>query len=1079
MANLVNHSVTNLINGVSQQATSVRLDNQLDEQINLTSDVTKGLTIRNGMQLENVLAQDITDRFKIEFNIDGQRYLLALDPDDVTPLIHVPLSADVEQLSATIASPAYFKDATSKDIKVIEDKDKIYVLNKKKIVGTSTLESTFFDVRIVNSRTLKSDANWSTGSYKLTVTSVADPSIGAVVAETPVDIVVTPSMTIYDIATAFNATSMTNETGEMTLSGNKGGYRLFFDSIPYSFDAPTITITELTDIEGTVNGIAKEPETGFFYNVNTFAKLTSDQYITYIEVQWNGSNLGYVVTGEKSIKIGSSTYYLGNVRGFGTNVFGQSTVDYEVRRETPTTSTDSYSTNISQPTVITGSEFSTDKFADEGMIWVTGVASNQTYDVTIEYENNAGVPQTPVSITTVSVGTTVSNIKLNWVADQIRSQIDGFAHFTASTSDIYNNAIHFYSTTPYAYKITKIKVDNNFDTTSISSVIKATVDNKSGVTDTSNLPALFSNNFKIRVGNEATQGANYYLKYDGDFGGWKECGLDETRIIDPQTMPFVIDKEKVRRTNQIVIEATEWTASNAGDVESNPYPSFIERSINDIFFYGSRLGVATDDSIVMSSIDDTKTFFRTTCSSLVTSDRVDIKLDSSKLGYDSIKHVVTYDGKLLVNTGSTQSALMVNTSFDLTSARLSEVSSYTLGYHKPLPVDNGLYFALSNNNKTNIYNYLTLGNNSYEAYNITKHIPTYIDGNIKEMAYGDNLAVIAVEEDRRVLYVQNRFTNGGQLVQNAWHKWELPYDLEHFYFSSNNLYLLFNTEDDFAVKHTFVCRYDLTPQTVEETLGNAYISWIPYLDCYTKDKSLIENFSDFVGINDKYGAPFDSVSEAYDSTLVTQVDEGALDGPYLEKLVSPIYYWQVDSNLNRIVFDDGSEILLGNTDITQFDLGGFRYFRGDTPDEEGYYEISRTPLTTSTFYKDDIVYGVKFTATIRLSEIVPRMQGQDGFVVMNYANLMLRRMRLYLGNTGVFNVFIDFKDRKDYTLTYTGQPLGKILLGRSSVSDINFKFPINGKADRIEITISTDSSTPFNLLSAEWQGRLTVKGRNI
>ena len=1078
MSNLVNHSVTNLINGVSQQATSVRLDNQLEEQINLTSDVTKGLTIRNGLELENVLAQDISGRFKIEFKIDGQKYLLALDPDDVTPLIHVPLSADIAQLSATITSPDYFKNATENDIKVIEDKDKIYVLNKKKLVGTSTLESTFFDARIVNDRTNKTDTNWSLGSYKFNVTSVADPDIGAVVAETPVDIVVTPSMTIYDIAAAFNATSMVNETGEMSISGNKGSFRLFFDKIPYSFEAPLVVISEVTTIQGLVDGITSEPSSGFLFNLSNKAVSTYDQYLngSTLQILWDGVEVynSFLPANTTSVKSGGYTYFLGNIKLLTNQSF-----EYEIRREISFTTTDEYTPVVSQPVVVTGSEFSADKFSDEAMIWVTGVASNQTYDVTIEYENSAGVAQTPVTLSTVSVGTTTSNIKLNWVADQIRSQINGLTHFTSATTDIYNNAVHFYSTTPYAYKITKLKVDNNFDTTSISSVIKASIDNKAGVVDTSNLPALFSNNFKIRVGNENTTGANYYLKYDGDFGGWKECGLDETRIIDPQTMPFVIDKEKVRKTNQIVIEPTLWTASNAGDEESNPYPSFIEREINDIFFYGSRLGVATDDSIVMSSIGDTKVFFRTTCSSLVTEDRVDIKLDSSKIGYDSIKHVVTYDGKLIVNTGSTQSALLVNTAFDLTSARLSEISSYTLGDHKPLPVESGLYFALSNNNKTNIYNYVTLGNNTYEAYNITKHIPTYIDGNVKAMAYADNLAVIAVEEDKRVLYTQNRFTSGGQLVQNAWHKWELPYDLEHFYFSNNNLYMLFNTEDDSNVKHTFVCRYDLTPQTVDEKTDNAYIGWIPYLDCYTKDKTLIENFSDFIGINDKYGAPFDDVATAYASTLVNQINEGALDGPYLEKSISPIYYWQVDGDLNRIVFNDEAEILLGNTELTQFDLAGFRYFRGDTPDVDGYYEISRSAITDESYYRDDMVYGIKFKATVVLSEVVPRMQGQEGFVVMNYANLMLRRMRLYLGNTGVFNVFVDFKDRKDYTLTYTGQPLGKILLGRSSVSDINFKFPINGKADRVEITISTDSSTPFNLLSAEWQGRLTVKGRNI
>lgn len=1085
MSSLVNHSVTNLINGVSQQATSVRLDNQLEEQINAFADVTKGLTIRNGLELKNVVAQDISNRYKIEFDVDGQKYILGLDPEDVTPLIHIPLTADIAALTASVTDIEYFKNTLSTDIKVIEDKDKVYILNKKKTVGLSTLKSTFFDVNIQNQRTGNTDTDWSSGTYKLTITSVADPDTGAVVAETPVEITVDNTMSPQDVVAAFNATSMVNETGTIEAIGDKGAYRIFFEDIPLNFQAPTIAITELTALENSYSETIFEPSTGFNTTTSSVPASVSEfrnaagNYEYFII--WDGVQVLTTVSPSKRTTFvsGGYTYSVGNLIAVDdlTSLGGGIIYVYSVRRESLFSIDDSYDALISQPTVVTGAEFSADKFADEGMIWVTGVQSNQTYDVTIEYEDAAGVAQTPITLSTISVGTTVSNIKLNYVAEQIRSQIDASTHFTAGSSDIYNNAVHFYATTPYAHKVTKIIVDNNYDTSSISSAIKASTDNESGVTDISDLPPVFADGFKVRVGDSDVVGSNYYLNYVEEFSGWKECGLDESRIIDVATMPYVIDKEKVRRDQVITIEQANWESSQAGDAESNPDPSFIGRTINDMFFYGSRLGFATDDTLVMSAIDKTQTFFRTTTSKVVSNDRKDIKLDTSKIGYDAINSVVTYDGKLLVNTGTTQSVLLINTSFDLATARLSEVSSYTLGTFKPLPVDDGLYFALSIKGRTNIYNYLSTGNNTYKADNITRHIPTYIEGNVREMAYADNFAVIGVD-DKKKLYVQNRYTSGQEVLQNAWHRWELPYDVEYFYFEDNSLFLLLSAENDSAVVKTFVCEFDLTPQIVEESQDNAYIGWTPYLDCYTKDKTLIEDYSAFIGINDNYGTVYEDVATAYASTEVEQVDQGAIDGPYYDQS-SPVFYWKVEGNLNTIVWDDGTAINLGNTEITQFDYLGFRYFRGDESVDSGYYEISRAPITPQTFYKNDIVYGVPFTTTIELSEIIPRIAGQDGFTVMNYATLMLRRMRLYLGNTGVFDVSIDFLDRKDYSLVYTGKPLGQILLGRNSVSDINFKFPINGKSDKVKITISTDSSTPFNLLSAEWQGKLTVKGRNI
>lgn len=1074
MSSLVNHSVTNLINGVSQQATSVRLDNQLESQVNCFSDVTKGLTIRNGLELQNVIAQDLTNRHKIEFTIDGQKYLLALDAHAVTPLIHVPLTADVVALSASLTSPDYFKNTQTNDLRLIEDKDFVYILNKKKEVGSSNLKSTFYDIKITNDSTGLNDIVWDTGTYTLDITSLPDPDTAAVAAETPISIVVDSTMSPADIAAAINATTMTNETGECSAVGTKSSYRLSFDLIPENFIGPTVATTETLAIQGPSSFTQFEPiADGSFYSDDDFyvenriEGYTNNYYFIYAGVE-----IGSTAATNKSWKNGIYTYNVGNFTGFADANF---TSRYQIRRQSQVTITSEYTPSVIQPDNFVGAEFTTDKFADEGMIWVTGVASNQTYDVTIEYNDSAGVPQTPVTLTTVSVGTTTSNIKLNWVADQIKTQIDGLTDFSAA---IYNNAVHFYSTVPYAFAITSIEVSNNFDTSSISSVIKATVDNESGITDISKLPPTFIDGFKLRVGTESTEGANYYLQYNESFQGWKECGIDESRVIDKLTMPYVIDKNKVRKTQSIVLEPTSWERSRAGDEDSNPVPSFIGTRINDIFFYGSRLGIATDDTIVMSAIDKFNVFFRTTASKTLTSERVDIKLDSSKLGYSAINNVVTYDGKLLVNTESTQGVLLVNTAFDLTSARLSEVSSYTLGNTKPLPVANGIYFALTNNGYTNIYNYQATGNNTYEAINMTKHVPTYIEGTVDSMGYAENFTVISVQENKKVLYVQNRYSQGNQVLQNAWSKWELTYDVEYFYFEDNNLFIVMSATDSLDAVNTFICKYDLTPQVVSESSDEAYIGWIPYLDVYTKDKTLIENFPEFVGINDRYGTPYDTVAEAYDSTEVSQLNFGTLEGPFYDSL-SPIYYWKVDGNTITIVWNDGTAIVVGNSTQTYVDFGGYRYYKGDESVDTGFFQVSRASATPEVYYEDSVVYGVPFPVTVGLSEIIPRMQTQDGYVVMNYAKLILRRMRLFLSKSGVFSVNIDFADRRDFSIKYSGQPLGKKLLGRGNVSDINFNFPINGKSDKISIVISSNSSTPFNLLSAEWQGQLTVKGRNI
>lgn len=1070
MASLVNHSVNNLINGVSQQATSVRLDNQFEEQINCFSDVTKGLTIRNGLELMNVIDSDISNRHKIEFTIDDTKYLLGLDADNVTPLLHIPLTADVNALSASLTSPEYFKNTTQKDIRVIEDKDRVYVLNKKQVAGLSKLRKSFYDIRVLNDRTGITDTEWDSGTYTLTIDAVADPETTATVTSGTVNIVVDHTMTTVDIANAINAESaLIAETGECYIVGDIGSYRLHFDSIPKNFTAPTVSIAETTTIQGT-NSVLEDKITWRYDADNDVTQRSVDNK-NYFD--WDGVDVGS--TTSNTLKVGDTTYYRGVYKGLQASSFAGNFYYYEIGRRGLQNITDDYTLEIVSSGVLSSQDITADKFADKGMIWVTGVASNQEYNVTIKYEDAAGTPQADIVLSTIGVSTAVSQIKLNWVAGQIQSQIDGQANFTAVQ---YDNAVYFFSTTPQAYTITSIETTNNFDNFSLNSVINATITNGSAIQDTSNLPPIFKQGFKLRVGDLATEGSNYYLKYDEEFKGWKESGLDESRVVDNKTLPYYIDKNEVRKTGTIELKPITWETANAGDEESNPYPSFIDRTINDIFFYGSRLGFATDDTIVMSRINAPTTFFRTTTATVVANDRVDIKLDNSKLGYATIKDVMTANGKLIVNTGSTQAVLKVNTSFELDSARLETVSSFSLGNNKPLPVNNGIYFGVSIDNYTNIYNYVPV-NDVYDAQNITKHIPRYIEGNLKLMGYAEDFAAVSVEEDLRTLYVQNRYSEGQQVLQNAWHKWTLPYDLEYFYFDDNTLYVLMTAVDSLAATKTIVCKYDLTPQVVTESADDAFIGWIPYVDCWTKDKTLIENFSEFIGINDQTGALFSSVTEAYDSSYYTQIDEGAVSGPFFD-LSSPAYYWNVTGDTIELVWNDGTPISSGNgQNLTELDFGGFRYFRGDLQDANGNYEVSRCAITTTNFYADEIVYGVPFTLTLELSEIIPRQQAQDGFTVMNFAQLMLRRMRLFMNKTSKFRVDIAFQDRAGYVVSYTGETLGKLQVGRNNASDVNFNFPINGKSDKVRITITSDSSTPFNLLSAEWQGQLIMRGRNI
>ena len=1062
---LINHSVNNLIQGVSQQSPAVRLDNQLEEQVNLVSDVAKGLILRNGLELTTRSNDiDLEKSHMIEFSVDGRKHVIALDNTVLQGGLHyIPMSADLDTLSTNISNPAYFNGMEKGSLKILEDKDHVYLVNTDAVTAELGDASTFFDITIKNNVFELSD-DWTLGSYTFQVSSRS-----ATEGPTSFPFVVDRNTTLVDLSDMLNNDlNLLDKCGPSFIEGVNENYRVTFFDVPEGYLSPTAFAVSATPMLK-ANLESQESE----YIHDTFNRVYKTDWQGVNQFVWNGAYLGQS-SGDNLFASDGNLYYKGSPMGLDQNL----NATYSIKQITEVEVYDPYYISLVASTAY--NEEPPNLVAKSGMIWVTGVSSEQTYSGSVKYRDTGS--QTPEQILSVNfsvpdVGVNPSHININWVAGEIRNDIGASPVFTAVSFD---NAVYFYCGVNTDYVIEDIEVTNNYDNTSISGVVEASLTNDVGFINIDLLPAKFQNGFQFRVGTTESDDANYYLEYNSSFKGWKENSLNVNRGLDNTRMPHIISKDKVRRNKQILIEPHTWDNALSGDTISNPKPTFAGKKINDMFFYGSRLGIATDDTIVMSAIDSLGQFYRTTNSTVTGSDRVDIKLDSSKTGFNPIQSVTTLDQKLFLNTGPTQSVLLVNNSFDLSKARLSQVSAYTLGDNTPVSVENGLYFHSNVGGVTTVTDYALAGN-AFVASELNKHCPTYLKGTVANMVYHKGLAVLSMEEDKKTLYVQNRFSEGGQTLQNAWHKWEVPYDVEYLHFDNDELYVTMTTEVD-SVKTVLVGKYDVRPRDpIEIEEGAVRINWIPYLDLNTKDKSLIEDLPEFSGVNTDTGVSFNTVDDAYDSTMHTQVE---ISDPTLE-VIDGSHYWRVQGNLNFLTFGFGVPITFGNNTIDTWDSGAgtIRYFKGEFAYNDGYgsdyYKISSANRLETTEQTDNMLYGIRYTGKCVLSKILPKVNSEGNSVVMNYAKLMLRKMRLFLAFTGPFNVSVNFLDRKDYTIESNTANVGSLKVGAGVASDGIYNFPINGKSDLVEITLSTDSATPFNLLVTEWQGQIITKGRNV
>ena len=197
----------------------------------------------------------------------------------------------------------------------------------------------------------------------------------------------------------------------------------------------------------------------------------------------------------------------------------------------------------------------------------------------------------------------------------------------------------------------------------------------SSITD---LPKQCFNNFVVKVlGDADIDQDDYYVRFTTKdkekFGegswvetvGWEQ---DENKAgvfggiqtkLDATTMPITLVpvvslgnivsfKLQTPQEDVIAISPNEigWRSRQAGDDNTNPFPSFVGGTINEVFFFKNRLGFLTDSNVIFSEADEYFNFFRTTTQQLLDSAPIDVGLSHTKVAI--LQHAVPFQEKLML-----------------------------------------------------------------------------------------------------------------------------------------------------------------------------------------------------------------------------------------------------------------------------------------------------------------------------------------------------------------------------------------------------------------------------------------------
>jgi hypothetical protein len=603
------------------------------------------------------------------------------------------------------------------------------------------------------------------------------------------------------------------------------------------------------------------------------------------------------------------------------------------------------------------------------------------------------------------------------------------------------------------------------------------------------LPTKAPNNFVVEVvGDAELDQDNYWVQFttnsglDYGDGAWEETVAPNiSEGFDINSMPMTIRSTNL---NTLEVVSLDYTKRVAGDEETNPNPSFVGKTINDIVFFKNRLGFITDDSVVFSEAGEFFNFYRTTVSSLLDSGPIDITVSSTKV--TKLKSATIFQENLMLFADNVQFVMKGGDLFTPKTVSVSPTTNFSLDDSvSPTPLGSYVYFPFTRGSYTGLRELaLSANTETYDAVEVTEHVPAYVPSNIIAMAGTTSEDVIALLSgtEKGSLYIYNYFWNNNQKVLSAWSKFTFTGEIRGIEFIDSTLYMVITNNDETT----------LVEMPLESGLSDA-AGYVTHLDMRVAHKVHMRNFR-FTGATG-VAAHLNNINYSYDfeingaqgyhsvppSPEDSQILRGA-DGKWYLYELGGVTYAMSTAGYTQYPWDaDWTGTALANA---TFSFNGAR----DTINlpytpEDNSVEVyttdglalnctnsgSRVTLTNPLSADTDVWVGIPYTMKYTFSEQLFKAKAGNGKSPSNAAKMRIRNGSVYYAESAYFKVKVTPKFRDTYENIFTPDVVGSSTLGSLTLGSGFYRFPVFTKPLDTTITIENESALPSTFQSAEFE----------
>ena len=538
------------------------------------------------------------------------------------------------------------------------------------------------------------------------------------------------------------------------------------------------------------------------------------------------------------------------------------------------------------------------------------------------------------------------------------------------------------------------------------------------------------------------------------------------------------------------IATNTWTSRLVGDTTTNPDPSFIGKTIENLFFWKNRLGFLSRQNVIFSESDEYYNFFRTTVLQLLDTAPIDVAISHTKVS--NLKHVIPLQERLIIFSEETQFVVKGNELLTPKTINVTPSTEYiSITSIPPLAQGNFLYFAFPRNSYNGISEYgIDVNTETQRADEITGHVPKYIPATIRQLAGSSTedimVATTTATNGETNLYVYKYFWRGQERVQSAWSKFTFQDDIVAVFFVESDMYLV--TEDGTSTY--------LEKMQLESGLVDSGEDYVISLDKRRTVSTLSPSYSSSTDLTTiDIGYPVTN-AQLWTQAGTKATKDASSSGNTL--VVKGDYTESVSLDFSNSAGGSGASAtaVFTNGVITSFTslVGGSSYEDGTfdliitggspstTPDIQ--FTVSSGAVTGFTItdggnYTSYV--GLPITSTVTLTRpILKQSADGGGRSVSNFAKQQVRNGSIEYANTGHFKVSVAEKFRDTHEHIFNAQILGSdTQLGTLVLQDGTFSFPVYANVNDITITLSSDSALPFQWLSTEFESTVSTRSRRI